>query len=581
MDQQPTKPHQTAVYWDFENIHLSVTSLLNHEHKPYKPVDPVVRIDLIMDYVAGFGSVAVNRAYGNWQYFGKYSTNILRHSIQTVQLFPAGRNGKNGADIRMAIDIIDDLQRFPTIGTVVIVSGDVDFVPVAQRVRQAGLDVIGIGTGSASNKFWINACSEFKQYSLLLPKAPDAGADAELRIAESENPANLLVTAVANVQRARGSEWVGLVDIRPAMLRLDPSFDQAAYGEVKFINFVRRFPQLVEIRTDSATLPLVRLLDGALEAASSMTEAEGTRAVGAAEILEANFRPFDIAHLQGAAERVATLAQEGAEFAEPSAVKDALRDAVPANQIDGYYDLLRRTQCVVKEGSDRFYVPRALGALDLVRKQVLAGLLGYLDEATPEPMTEEEFVETLGGDETLLEEVARLPALAELPVSITGFGKVSKGKAPGTGGQGSIPRRLTSQRGIFVPSPEQLEETCQMLAAAAQGGDVYAGEVEITRALAALPTISDAEAPRLYKNVYTAHCFERANPGWRVHPNLLRPEAVRHQILGRLLAYLDFLHGSPVDRADFARLFADTPEWIAEAESLPGETDLPVPIRRA
>ena len=591
MDQQPTKPHQTAVYWDFENIHLSVSDLLNHEQARYKPVDPVVQFDLIMDYVAGFGSVAVNRAYGNWQWYGKYGKRLLNHSVQAVQLFPAGRHAKNGADIRMAVDILDDLQRFPSIGTVVIISGDVDFVAVAQRVRQQGLDVVGIGTADASNQYWIKSCSEFKQYANLLPNRVQedlSATDLSLSAAGTDNPASLLVTAVVNAQRLRGAEWVSLVDIRPGMLRLDPAFDQQTYGNTRFIDFVRRFDEFVELRQESPTNYLVNLRPGAREAAGDFSA--DFEPVKAGEILEKKLRPFDIANLDAVGEVLVGLALSGQRYSDANAVKGQLARGLPADQIDGFYDLLRRTSAVLGNASDGYYVDAALSDLRAVRTQVLAGLLAYLDHLTPEAITEEEFVEALGGSESLLEEVARLPALTQLPVPISGFAKGGAAPTGATAAAGakavatSDLARLTRQRGIFVPSLTQLDAVAAMLAEAAQDREIFAGEEGVNARLAAIESVGAEVAPRIYKNVFQAHCFRREGTGLQVHSNLVRPEAARTQILGRLFAYLDHITDDPIDPADFARLFTGgndpDDDLLDEMTGLPPEPDLPVPIRR-
>ncbi len=54
---------------------------------------------------------------------------------------------KNGADIRLAIDVIDDLSRYDYVNHVLIVAGDSDYVSLAQRCKRLGRTVIGVGVG--------------------------------------------------------------------------------------------------------------------------------------------------------------------------------------------------------------------------------------------------------------------------------------------------------------------------------------------------------------------------------------------------------------------------------------------------
>ena len=82
-----------------------------------------------------FVPVAINRAYCNWQFFGRYRDLLLQNAMELIQLFPPGASTKNGADIRLCLDAADDIARHSHIGTVVIVSGDSDFMPLAQKIR--------------------------------------------------------------------------------------------------------------------------------------------------------------------------------------------------------------------------------------------------------------------------------------------------------------------------------------------------------------------------------------------------------------------------------------------------------------
>ena len=121
----------------------------------------VITINSIMEYVAGLGDVNINKAYANWTYLYPYSFDLQNHAIDLIQLFPRGRNGKNGADIRMAIEIIEDMTLNTHIDTIVAVGGDSDYISIAQKVRQKGRHIIGIGAKETTNQYWIKSCNEF------------------------------------------------------------------------------------------------------------------------------------------------------------------------------------------------------------------------------------------------------------------------------------------------------------------------------------------------------------------------------------------------------------------------------------
>lgn len=103
-----------AIYWDFENIHAAVLEQEEGGGAYRRSVEaglaqqPVVEVDAIVDYAASFGRIVINRAYGNWHSLHAYQEQLLTQSMELVQMFPASRL-KNGADIRLSLDVLDDL----------------------------------------------------------------------------------------------------------------------------------------------------------------------------------------------------------------------------------------------------------------------------------------------------------------------------------------------------------------------------------------------------------------------------------------------------------------------------------------
>jgi uncharacterized LabA/DUF88 family protein len=175
----PDSPIQrsVALYWDFENLHAG----LCEEKAPgsyavpdnrFKVQDPLVDVQAVVDMARTFGPLAIDRAYCNWQFFGRYRDVLLQNAMELVQLFPPGGAAKNGADIRLSLDAMEDIARHPHIGTVVIVAGDSDFMPLSQKLKAAGLKVVGAGTQKATNRHWASSCDEFRYYeSLVRPEA--------------------------------------------------------------------------------------------------------------------------------------------------------------------------------------------------------------------------------------------------------------------------------------------------------------------------------------------------------------------------------------------------------------------------
>ena len=154
---------RVAVYIDFDNIVISRYDQLfgsgswrkdnaRDVAMNAKSSDAVAqrldeaRVDIgaILEYATSFGSVSVIRAYADWSApaNASYKLQLVDHSVDLTQLFNVSGT-KNGADIRLAVDVIDDLFRFESISHVLVVAGDSDYIPLVTRCKRMGREVIG------------------------------------------------------------------------------------------------------------------------------------------------------------------------------------------------------------------------------------------------------------------------------------------------------------------------------------------------------------------------------------------------------------------------------------------------------
>ncbi len=278
---------KVAIYWDFENLHAT---LLNqkfgdtaYRNSRNTSQAPIVDLFPILDYAASFGDIIINRAYGNWQWFEQYRHVLMAGGVDLIQMFPRGQNMKNSADIRLAIDALTDVYAHPHLSHIIVVSSDSDFISLAQRIKQAGRFVAGIGIDGSTNRFWPLACSEFKFYQNLLPKndgeasppepgaesmsaafaAPAAPAEPVADSIESEVPANLFTEVVSaptikeaketldrvvrQLVRKNGSNFSASAGVKSLLIRALPSFDERALGFSTFSEFLAACPDIIKI----------------------------------------------------------------------------------------------------------------------------------------------------------------------------------------------------------------------------------------------------------------------------------------------------------------------------------------------
>ena len=186
-----------------------------------------------------------------------------------MQLFPAAAYAKNGADIRLAVDAVEDMFRLPDLTHVVIVAGDSDYVPLAQRCRRLGRFVVGVGVAGSTAKSLAAACDQFDSYDALPGvAAPPSGkkdaapqrasASRRARKAAVDPTESLLERALRLESDKEGVEWQHASAVKSLIKRLDPSFSEKALGHKSFSEFVKAHPGVAEV-DESGNIVLIRL----------------------------------------------------------------------------------------------------------------------------------------------------------------------------------------------------------------------------------------------------------------------------------------------------------------------------------
>jgi uncharacterized protein (TIGR00288 family) len=213
-----------------------------------------VDVQAIVELASSFGPVAINRAYCNSQWYGRYRDDLLQSAVELIQLFSPGASAKNGADIKLCLDATEDMSRFDHLGTIIIVGGDSDFMPVAQKIKAAGRTLIGIGTRKNTNRHWAKSCHDFRYYENLVeePAAPEPAKSDEGQPAPPAPPpdpaADMLRRAVRLLAETKGEAWVNKASVWPMIKRLDSTFDPKDHRHANFAEMVKALAAVVELR---------------------------------------------------------------------------------------------------------------------------------------------------------------------------------------------------------------------------------------------------------------------------------------------------------------------------------------------
>ncbi|MBO0863948.1 MAG: NYN domain-containing protein [Mycobacterium sp.] len=282
---------RVAVYLDFDNIVISRYDQVNGrtsfqkdkakglDKHPDRLARATVDVGAIIDFASSFGTLVLTRAYADWsdEVNTGYRKQLVGRAVDLVQLFPAAAYGKNAADIRLAVDAVEDMFRLPDLTHVVIVAGDSDYIPLAQRCKRLGRYVVGVGVAGSSSRALAAACDEFVTYDALpgvpVPEpepaptkatAPKRRRTTEADAEEPQPPdpqaaaTGLLTRALRIGLEKDDVDWLHNSAVKAQMKRMDPSFSEKSLGFKSFSDFLRSRSDLVEL-DESSTTRMVRL----------------------------------------------------------------------------------------------------------------------------------------------------------------------------------------------------------------------------------------------------------------------------------------------------------------------------------
>ncbi len=281
---------RVAVYLDFDNIVISRYDQVHGrgsfqkdkakglDKQPDRLAQATVDVGAIIDFASSFGTLVLTRAYADWsaEVNTGYREQLVGRAVDLVQLFPAAAYGKNGADIRLAVDAVEDMFRLPDLTHVVIAAGDSDYIPLAQRCKRLGRYVVGVGVAGSSSRALAAACDDFVIYDALpgvptpepapakaAPKRRASGAkDADAEEPPPPDPqaaaTGLLTRALRIGLEKDDADWLHNSAVKAQMKRMDPSFSEKSLGFKSFSDFLRSRSDLVEL-DESSTTRMVRL----------------------------------------------------------------------------------------------------------------------------------------------------------------------------------------------------------------------------------------------------------------------------------------------------------------------------------
>lgn len=226
------------------------------------------KIGEVLREISTHGRIVVKRAYGNWrkESLKNWEAEIKRLAIKAEQQFDYV-SGKNATDMALVIDTIELLYT-NIYDAFVIVSSDSDYTPLAIKLHESGVYVMGVGEKKTPESFR-NACDEFlflENLATVTENTPaihasstkvedlhcDLGAESSPLSTDKDETDNiviihdLLYKAYITYQEDDG--YANVAAVGDFIKRAKPDFDCRTYGYTKLSNLLNSFPDKYEVK---------------------------------------------------------------------------------------------------------------------------------------------------------------------------------------------------------------------------------------------------------------------------------------------------------------------------------------------
>ena len=229
-----------AVFVDYDNIEIGVKSTLQREFD----------VSVALNALKERGDIVAKFAYANWTRQEGATRQMAANAVQMVQRIPSPRGDKNGADINLALDALEMAFSHDHINAFAIVSGDSDFIPLVNKLREFGKTIYVLGGKAFTSTILQQNCHEFISYESLLDE-PQRGQRQQHSQQQSQRPPRrkaapldialampLVERALLVLERRAVQPQLGL--LKSTMLQPDAAFSEKAYGCGSFSDFVEK-----------------------------------------------------------------------------------------------------------------------------------------------------------------------------------------------------------------------------------------------------------------------------------------------------------------------------------------------------
>jgi uncharacterized LabA/DUF88 family protein len=205
---------------------------------------PSFYVKEMIEEITKYGNPTIKRIYGDWTKpsLSKWKKLLLEFAITPIQQY-GYTTGKNATDSSMIIDAMDILYS-EKIDGFCLVSSDSDFTRLAIRLREAGMEVFGIGEKKTPDAF-IVACDKFIYIEILKHQSEESEPEFKKSNSLLKNNIDQITPKIIQLISSTISDladddgWAFLGDVGNLLQKKQPNFDSRNYGFQKLTPLIK------------------------------------------------------------------------------------------------------------------------------------------------------------------------------------------------------------------------------------------------------------------------------------------------------------------------------------------------------
>ena len=216
----------------------------------------VATLNSILEKVKIRGDILLGKVYGYTDSYKDLKELLLSNTFTVVPSIRYGISQKNNADILLVVDALEVAYTNPLIDSFCIVSGDSDYTPLVGRLKAMGKFVLGISRSEVASSIFINACNEFQ----FLESVKSTSRSARTRRSKSssaDESADLsalgkVIESILDEQADEDGMFAS--ELKGVLLRLQPDFNEKAYGCATFGKLLNKLAQeekIITVKSDN------------------------------------------------------------------------------------------------------------------------------------------------------------------------------------------------------------------------------------------------------------------------------------------------------------------------------------------